>query len=133
MWAVAVVWVIVGLLTGCGDPGEPDPRSDEEQIADRSHARWHALMDGAFEDAYNLESPAFREVYSLRAYRGRFGHQMRWTGAEVLGVDVDEDLASVRVLVSYVALGAGGTLVEGERPLQEQWLRERGEWWHVGR
>ena len=129
---MAMVLIMAGV--GCTpDAGEPLALSDEEQVAARAQERWNALVDGALEDAYLKESPAFREAYTLRAYRGRFGHQLRWIAAEVAEVAVDGDMASVRVMVSYVSLGPDGRPMEGERPLEEAWLREEGEWWYVSK
>lgn len=134
-WRVWLVSLALGmlLLAGCGTEPQSPELSDEERVAERAELRWAALVDGALEEAYDFEAPGYREVYTLRAYRGRLGQQVRWTAAEVLDTAVDEDRATVRVLVSYVAIGAGGQPVDGQRPLEETWLREDGEWWHLGK
>lgn len=133
---LALVILSGSLLVGCGrEPGTDNTaESAEDVIAARAQHRWDALVGGDFDEAYAMESPAFRDVYSSRAYRGRFGQQLAWTSASVSAVDlIDDGLAQVRVLVSYVTLGPDGRVLEGERPLTETWLYDDGAWWHSGR
>ena len=128
---VCLAFVLLLLpLVGCESERGLTGVTDEERVAARAQERWDALVDGSFDGAYQLESPALRAAYSSRAYRGRFGQQMRWTAAEVAEVDLDGDRANVRVMVSYFTLGPDGRPLENERPIFETWVREGGEWWH---
>ena len=134
-------WIVLALVSGvavvgCGREAEVENSvaNAEGAIAARAQHRWDALVEGDFDEAYAMESPAFREVYSRRAYRGRFGQQLAWTSAAVATVDLlDDSVAEVRVMVSYVTLGPDGRLLEGERPLAERWVYVDGQWWHSGR
>lgn len=130
---VVVVLGLVGVLSACSASLQQSARSDEDIIRGRAQERWNALLDLNFDEAYVYETPAFREVYSQRAYRGRFGGSVRWTDASVRSVQVGGDTAEVMVTITYVTLDPVGRPFTNERPIRELWEHSEGEWWFARR
>ena len=128
MARAVVVLGLVGILSACSSLQQA-ALSDEDIIRERAQERWNALVDLNFDGAYVYETPAFREVYSQRAYRGRFGSSVRWTDASVRSVTVDGDSAEVMVTITYVTLDPVGRPFTNDRPIRELWVRSEGEWW----
>jgi hypothetical protein len=128
---LAVLWAVSA--TGCSAPAVQVGKTDEAVLIDRAEARWAALIEADFARAYEFESPAYRDVHTLRMFVSQFGGAVGWTAAEVLGVasDASGEAASVTVLISYQAMDAGGGVMDGQRPVDERWVRTGGEWWHA--
>lgn len=128
---LAVLWAVIA--TGCSAPAVQVGKTDEAVLIDRAEARWAALIEADFARAYEFESPAYRDVHTLRMFVSQFGGAVGWTAAEVLGVasDASGEAASVKVLISYQAMDAGGGVMDGQRPVDERWVRTGGEWWHA--
>lgn len=122
-------------LAGCAGPGAQSGAAQDatEVLAERALARWEALIEGDFARAYGLESPAYREATPLRLYTSRIGSQLRWDRVEILEVlpDPEGDAATVRLLVEYTAMDPVGGVIQGQRPVDERWIRTGGEWWHI--
>jgi len=105
---------------------------DEAILRERAEARWQALIEGDFDSAYTFEAPSFREVYPLKAYRGRFGRAIAWTDAKVTKIAFEgDDTAQLRVMVEYKILDPAGQVMYGQSPLEESWIRSEDQWWHL--
>ena len=123
---------VVLLFGAVGCAHMPDSRTAEERVADRALERRQALIDGDFEQAYAYLSPGYRENVSLRGYRGRFGGAVSWTDAEVRDVECGaEDACTATVLLHYRVSMPRMDAREGQRPIEEQWVRSDGEWWFL--
>lgn len=107
----------------------------KKALAERVEARWKALSERDYHLAYQFETPAYREAYSPQIFRGRFGEQIAWKKAEVAEVKIQDSTAAVKVRVSYRAAAPSMTppIMEGVRIMQEAWVREGQEWFHVFR
>lgn len=108
-------------------------KSAEAVLTARAEARWAALIAADFVRAYAFETPVYREANTARMFMSRFGGAVGWTGARVMEVtpDASGEAASVRVMISYQAMDAVGGTIQGERPVDERWIRIGGEWWHT--
>jgi hypothetical protein len=95
--------------------------------------RWNALIKGDFDAAYLFESPAYRNIYSVKQYGGRYGKAIKWKAASIDKIKFGEqDTAVVAVNITYsVFLPATGTVETATRWLEEKWLRRDGKWWHA--
>ena len=120
------------LVAACA--GSPEAPSAEQIVEERAQARWDHLAAGQFGDAWEYLTPAFRQstsrddyVFDMRQRR------VRWTGAEVMGVDCEVDRCEVAVLVSYRPVGGARQFrqMELNRDRSETWIRVGGQWWHI--
>ncbi len=118
------------VVSGCASLKQP---TAESRLAERAEQRWQALVAGDFDQAYEYETPGYRAVYSKRAFQGSFGRNVRWLNAKVRDVSVTDNIAEVRVLISYQSLTPQGQLIGGERPVLERWQFVDGEWWYSNR
>ena len=114
------------------DPEQGWTEQVQSQLAARVLARWDALIAGNFDKAYEFETPAYRSVFSIQQYRGRFGSAVGWKSARILSTKYDENhTVAVSVAVDYEALVSGAGNVRSVREMPEKWLYSDGEWWYI--
>lgn len=130
--AAAILFLSLA-VAGCAGLGARKADDPKQVLAQRAQARWQALIEGDFAKAYGFETPAYRQATPLRLYTSRFGSQLRWDKAEVMEVlpDPDGETAVVRVMIFYTAMDALGGVINGQRPVDESWVRTGGDWWHI--
>lgn len=125
--AVAATLLVTGCATGTfGNP-------EEVIVKERSHARWQALIKGDFEGAYKLAPPSYRAVYSLEQFRSKFGVSIKWVEAEVLRAQCDTSRCDVVVNVTVRPVTRGRVADPVIAAVDEQWVREDGQWWYFQR
>jgi hypothetical protein len=131
--AVGLLGLGLAMLTACSPSGESTSVAPEQQIESRAEARWAALSKGDFEVAYGFESPAFREVTPLERFRGLFGSQVKWHGAEVKEVNMQEngDAAELVLSLDYTSPMPVGQPQRMTRGVKETWILADGEWWFL--
>lgn len=105
----------------------------ENRLAERAEQRWHALIAGDFDQAYEYETPGYRSVYSMKAFQNRFGRHIRWQDVTIQSVSVSDDMAEVQVMIAFKTLTPEGRVIEGFQPVRERWQLVRGEWWFSSR
>jgi hypothetical protein len=114
------------------DPEQGWTEEVQRQLAQRAQARWEAISAGDYEKAYEFETPAYRSVFSIQQYRGRFGNAVVWKSARVLATQYDEShMASVSVAVEYEALVSLAGSMRNVRVMAEKWLYSDGAWWYI--
>lgn len=106
----------------------------EDQVKALANQRWKLLVAGDFDKAYEMATPGFRKVRSLRDYRVRKATvPVKWVDAEVLSVactptDTPTKCA-VRIKLNsepVVPTRFKGVLSSA---IDETWLYEDGRWW----
>lgn len=103
-------------------------------LEQRVTAKWDALIHRNFAAAYEFASPAYREAFSLDAFKRNFGSgRVSWQRIEVVSVDFkDNDSATVGITIHIVYHDP-----QSQQPLdmatnvQESWVRSDGQWWYV--
>lgn len=108
-------------------------QTPEERVAERAEARWNAMIEGDWQEAYALLTPGYRESTPFNRWRGRIGTAATWKSVTVQDiVCAEDDLCQVTVLLDYeVSFPRFGVENRpGRRPLAETWLLVDGEWWH---
>ncbi len=115
------------VLSACGGPSEP-----EQTLEERVLARWEHMIERDFEAAWEYYTPGFRQTTP----RLDFAHDMtrrpvRWTAAEVVGTDCEEELCRVAVELEYRVPGApsGQSGMRLSRTIEDQWVLLDGQWW----
>lgn len=128
-WKWGVTSVLAVLLLAACTPAQP--RKVEDIVTERATARWAALLAADFESAYHYTSPSYRAAITATAYRGKFGHAVKWLDAKVVAVTCAEEVCEVRVnLKSEITLGAVRSKAPIETDVVEKWIREAGDWWN---
>jgi len=123
-------WAVVGaavLLAACANLATQPP---EERVKQRANARWQALVEGKFTEAYSYNTSGFRALVTPDAYRSRTGGSVKWVGATVTNVDCAE-AAKCKVQIKLDYKPVLGAKIEGSYStyLDESWLLEDNQWW----
>lgn len=103
-------------------------------LEQRVTARWDALIRKDFATAYSFNTPAYRSLFSLDAFRRNFAvGKVVWRRIEVLDVDFkDDDAAKVGINIHFVYYQApAGKDIEMTTYAQEPWVQVDGQWWYL--
>lgn len=118
-------------LAGCAAFQPPTP---EEQLRARAQARWDALKRGDFDKAYTFLSPGSRTMVSREQYRNGFGNAVAWKAVDVASVSCEtSEKCIVRVRIEHEPVLLRSRLGTIESHMDETWLLDGGQWWHVYR
>lgn len=121
---------VVALLAGCATA----PDVAEQTVEERAQARWDHLVARQFGQAWEYYSPGFRATTTAEDYTfDMVRRQVRWTAAEVLGSECEEDRCQVTYRVEYRPV-TGPSHFRGmdlSRTQEESWIRSDGQWWYV--
>lgn len=121
----------IGVMGCAGSGGGSTQRVQVEPqklVAQRAAARWEALMQKDFAKAYSYLSPGTRDVMSLDLYRAKIRGGI-WKRANVDTVSCEQDQCKVLMAIEY----SYRDIKSLETRLDENWLRQDGEWWYVPR
>ena len=125
-----LVLMAVVLLSACATT----PASREEVIKERAQARWDALLARDYAAAYAFYSPGYRSTASVVDFEIKIRMQrIRWTSAEYLEQQCDENTCTVAFQVGY-RVGApvpGVSVWNGYQVIKDQWIKTSGEWWYL--
>ena len=109
----------------------PAKRAALEQ---RVAAKWETLVRRDFAATYAFTSPAYREAFSLEAFRRKFGNgKVVWKRVEVVSVDFKGDDAAIVGIKIHIVYHDP----QSQRSLdmvtnaQESWVYVDGQWWYV--
>lgn len=109
-------------------------QTQQALLEQRVTARWDALIRRDFEAAYSFNSPSYRELFPLNAFKSQFGDGAAWRRVEVVKVELKgEDAATVGINLyfGYHHLSAEKPEVEIKTYVQEPWVSVDGQWWYV--
>jgi hypothetical protein len=119
------------LLAACATTSRDVP---EQQLRERSMARWDALLSGDLAAAYGYLSPATRSsVSSLQYQRSILLQRVTWTDAEYLEEDCEETTCKVKISLGFVVQGGlpGVQSFADTEVVDETWLLVDGAWYYV--
>jgi len=117
-----------------GDAGTTNESAARRAVLEqRVNARWEALIRRDFAAAYAFTSPAYREAFSLDAFKRNFGSgRVAWQLIEVVSVDFEgDDAATVGIKIHIVYHDP-----QTQKPIdmathdQESWVYADGQWWY---
>jgi len=104
---------------------------DLEGLRVRAEARWAALIAGNFDEAYQFETPAYRELYKAQQYRARYGKGLRWQRAKVVKMDLKSpEVAIVTLEIDYSFSVSGQGMMDNKGLVTEPWVWIESQWWH---
>lgn len=118
--------VVFGLM-GCAGTGIKT-EIPQDIVAKKAQFRWDALIKGDLDTAYGYLSPGTRSVMSLELYKAKI-RPGRWKRASVDSVACVQDRCDAVVMLEYSYRDMESIVTR----LDEIWLQENGDWWHVPR
>jgi len=122
--------VVFVLLAGCATVAP----TAVNIVAERSQARWDALLARDYEAAYSYYSPGFRSKASVVDLEIKMRLQrVRWTAAKYRDDTCTGDTCTVRFDVNYEVNSPvpGVSVWKGVDLIEEHWIKTGGEWWYV--
>ncbi|MCW8925429.1 MAG: hypothetical protein OQJ84_04155, partial [Xanthomonadales bacterium] len=97
-------------------------------------ARWDALLSGDLAAAYEYLSPGYRSSVSLLQYqRLILLKKVKWTSAEYIESDCEENSCNVKIMLGFTVYGAlpGMRTFTDTQDIEESWVRVEGQWYYV--
>ena len=122
------VWLLfaAALAAGCASVSPDQP---EEVVRQRAQARWNALMEGDWAQAYRYMAPSYRALVEQKRYANQFGGGAAWMAAEPVKVACAEDRCTVEMKVTFRPVIGARTSAPATTHFDETWIREDGQWW----
>lgn len=121
----------------------PSGSSTSESVETRQAAlkqrvmdKWDALIRHDFAAAYALTSPAYRQQFSLGAFKRQFATgKIVWQRVEVADVDFKgDDAAKVGIKIHFVYYPPQAEkAINMANYVQESWVRSDGQWWYLAK
>jgi hypothetical protein len=125
-----VALVLPLMLPGCVTITSA-PEDPAEVVAKRAEERWKLLIAGNVAGAYDYLSPGSRSLMSREVYQGTIKPGI-WRAVKVSSVECKEEQCQAQIELKY-SYKRPSINYEGERLLEETWIREGGSWWYVPR
>ncbi|PVY91776.1 hypothetical protein C8C95_2634 [Acidovorax sp. 99] len=122
----AVLVVAMVALSGCATTA----MTPEQQTSQLASQRWGYLIDGQWQKAYDMLTPAYRSLHDLREYQSQFKGAVQWKRAEVASTTCEAEKCEVRIeltVASPFGRGKGDTI---STFFTETWLNEGGRWYY---
>lgn len=119
---LAAVLALAGCATAVATP--------EEQVTRLAQERWAHKINGDWKSAYEMLTPAYRQLHSQREYQAQFKGAVNWQRAEVASTSCEPQKCEVRIaltVTSPLARGKGDTI---HTFFNETWLNEGGHWYY---
>ena len=125
---------ILLLASGCARMVK-DTRTPEEIVAERANARWAAVIEGQWQQAYDLLTPGYRAATDFDSYRmNLLARKINWTAASTTKVvceSAEKCTASVKIDYALVGGLPGVSRVTSSATADETWLKLDGQWLHL--
>jgi hypothetical protein len=95
--------------------------------------RWDALIRKDFAAAYAFASPGYRKLFSLGAFKGKFGSKASWRRVEVVKVDFKgDDAATVGITLHFAHYPPqADKALDMKTYVNESWVFVDGQWWYL--
>lgn len=104
------------------------------ELEQRVTAKWDAMIRKDLAAAYSLTSPAYRNLFSLDAFKRNFSlNKVAWKRIEVVSTDFkNDDAATVGIKVYFVYYQPQAEkAAEMTTYIDESWVRVDGQWWYL--
>ena len=98
---------------------------------DGAIARWNALIEKKWEEAYGFQSPNYRKTYSLEAFKNSFGRAVEWKKVKLLSEKkISDTVIDVEIeLISLFKDSGVEMMLPGQ--FEERWQKIDNSWWHL--
>ena len=122
-----LVVVLAVLTAACSGLRADSPTEEKVKVvAERSAARWKAIIGKDFATAYDYMSPATRSTITPAGFK-TVASRIAYRNAEVKEVTCDVETCRVKLIITYDAKIMAGV----HTPLEESWIIEKGQAWYV--
>ena len=132
-YVILIIGIAAVAFLSCAASAKPHKMTDEELLRKRAAEYWNDRVKGDLHLSYEYEIPSYRKQVGMVDYIKGFGQVVRWTDAEIKGVDVDGERARVDVHVrfKYQVPKIKTKSKMSEDNLRERWVKLEGKWYHI--
>ena len=132
-WAIVFVVLFVALsVLQCTAKRQIVKEDDETVLRRRVQEYWSLKIKGDLDKCYEFEVPPYREKVNVVDYLRSQGRVLRWTDAEVRGIEMDgTDKAKVEGFIKFRYQIPQFRIDKGESSVSEMWVKVKGKWYHV--
>jgi len=131
-WSITLIcWMLITTFLSCTSAIKPQKIPESEILRKRAAEYWALRVKGDLDKNYEYEIPPYREKVRMVEYIMQQGQALKWTDAEIRGVDVDGDRAKVEVFVRFNYQIRNFKMKTSADSLRENWVKFKGEWYHV--
>jgi hypothetical protein len=122
------------IISGCAAPRQLSD-SQRADLEARVTQRWALMQQKDFAAEWELNSPAYREVFPRSYHARRYGFSIDWELTEIESVEYDARAAVASVVVRVMSKPtkptSAASAAMGAFPvsLRETWVFDEGEWW----
>ena len=122
-----------GCATGSSATSEKTVAFDPQKRAvERSAARWKALTDKRFDEAFAFLSDASKVGITASEY-GVAMQRMGYTSAAVQSATCEESVCTVKSTITLPKFVRGDGARQQTLPVEERWIMNNGELWLIRR
>ena len=131
----AAAVLVLALVAGCAAVGggltKDSPAAVKESaVAERAKARWQALINRNYQEAYGFFSPASRSTTPLPAFQAKIG-PIEYRSVNIDKVECVVEVCTVKLTLTYDYPPAKAKSVV--TLLDENWIIDQGQAWFVFR
>ena len=135
--AIAALMAASLFLGGCATTGSAivqklTPEQMQKRAEERSIARWKALTDKRFSDAFGYLSEASRVGVTPNEYEASM-QRMGFLAANLIGASCDDTVCTVRSTVTMPIHVRNVGVRPQVIPVEELWTVQNGELWLIRR
>lgn len=128
MKRIMMLTILIALLAGCAET--------VDDIDSKAVARWQALIDNDYEEAYQYMAPSYRELEDLMTYQMRIQkakQNIQWNEVEFVGKECHEDTCTVRLNINHTYQFSRRAFGEAtaNREIEESWIKDGGAWYYL--
>jgi len=125
---VMMLTILIALLSGCAET--------VDDIDAKAEARWQALIDNKYEQAYQYLAPSYRELEDLMTYQMRIQKaqlNIQWNEVEFLAKECQEDACTVKLNINHTYQFSRRAFGEAtaDRQIEENWIKDGGTWYYL--
>lgn len=137
IFRMLLVISLIAIVAACGGKThvrDHQPVVDSNSVGARAQARWDALIERQYAQAYQYYTPGFRSSTPLDRFAGGFaGGRVIWEQAEYVDEECEEDRCVVRLRVTYayLQLAPGVDRYPSTRTVKETWIRLDDHWYYT--
>ena len=126
-----ILAAVMMLMIGCSNLS--DTRSASQVLEARSAEHWGLLMNGQWQQALSMTTPAYQERTPVGSYAGKYGGAWTWQRVDHKGVDCDDEeqpsRCSVRSEIMYLIRNPQADDYVGARLVDRTWVKLQGDWY----
>jgi len=129
---VVLAVMLAPLLIQCSPKTQIIKESDETVLRRRVEEYWGYKIKGEWSKSYLYESSDFRKGMTIEGYITQYGRSVvKWERFDILEVWASGEEGHAKVNATYRFIIPQTRKAVVSRVVQEQWMKNEGQWFHA--